>query len=134
MIINQISVFLENKPGTLLEVIQQFAANNIDLQAMSVAETTDYGVLRAIVDKPEETVKILSEGGWICSLTPVLAISVPDRPGALRKILSTIGEHGINLAYSYAFLSKIHGKASIVLRVDDNDEAARILEEAGVIE
>ncbi len=132
MTVNQISVFLENKPGKLSEFIQMLAANKIDLQALSISETNDYGILHIIVDKTEETMNILNEGGWICKLTPVLAVTVPDEPGSLTKLLAVIAENGINLAYTYAFFSRENGNACIILRVNDNDAVAKVLADAGI--
>lgn len=133
MIINQISVFLENKPGKLSEFIAVLADNNIDLQALSIAESEFFGILRIIVDKPEETMKLLTDNNWACSVTPVLAVNVPDKPGSLTRILAVLAEKNISLAYSYAFLSRVAGKACIVLRVDDNAAAEKLLEEANVL-
>ncbi len=132
MLVNQLSVFLENKPGKLSEFIQALAKNKIDLQALSIAETSDYGILRTIVDKPEETAKLLSAEDWPCKITPVLAVTVPDEPGSLTHILSVLAENEISLKYSYAFFSRDKGCACIVLRVDDNDAAEKILKEAGI--
>ncbi len=132
MTVNQISVFLENKPGKLSEFIQMLAANKIDLQALSISETNDYGILHIIVDKTEETMALLNEGGWICKTTPVLAVTVPDEPGSLTKLLSVIAENGINLAYTYAFFSRENGNACIILRVDDNNAVAKVLADAGI--
>lgn len=132
MIINQISVFLENKPGKLSEFIQALAANSIDLQALSISETKDYGILHIIVDKTDAALKLLSENDWVCKKTPVLAANVPDEPGSLTKILAVLADNGVNLAYTYAFFSREKGSAMIILRVDDNDVAARLLTEAGI--
>lgn len=134
MTIKQISVFIENKTGQLAEFISLLASNNIDLQALSMAEAQDYGVLRIVVDKPEETAELLRANEWPCSVTDVLAVMVPDKPGSLTKILSVIAENNVSLAYSYAFLSKTQGHACVVLRVDDNDGVQKILENAGVID
>lgn len=132
MIVNQLSVFLENKPGKLSEFIQTLAKNKIDLLALSIAETSDYGILRTIVDKPEETAKLLSSEDWPCKITPVLAVTVQDEPGSLTRILAVLAENGISLAYSYAFFSRDTGSACIILRVDDNAAAEKILSEAGI--
>lgn len=133
MIIRQISVFIEDKPGRLSAFTQLLADNNIDLQALSIAENQEYGILRIIADKPEETAALLRENGWPCTTTKVLAVTVPDEPGSLTKLLSVIADNNISLAYSYAFLSKKHGHACIVLRVKDNDKVQALLTEAGVV-
>lgn len=133
MIIEQISVFLENKPGELLRFTQVLAEKNIDLQALSIAESDDYGILRIIVDKPTETLRLLREQNLPSSVARVIAVNVPDEPGSLTNILTVLANGNVNLAYSYAFLSKSAGKACIVLRVDDNAVAEKLLEDAGII-
>lgn len=132
MLINQISVFLENKPGQLKELVQLLADSNIDLHALSLAESQDYGMLRIIVDKVDETMCLLKERGWPSAMTPVLSVTVPDEPGSLTKILSVIAENGETVEYSYAFLTKIQGKANIILRVNDNEKIEKLLVEAGI--
>ena len=133
MIIEQISVFLENKPGELLKFTQILAEKNIDLQALSIAESDDYGILRIIVDKPAETLRLLREQNLPSSVARVIAVNVPDEPGSLTNILTVLANGNVNLAYSYAFLSKVAGKACIVLRVDDNAVAEKLLEDAGIM-
>ena len=132
MIVRQLSVFLENKPGRLAALIDELGKNNIDLYALSVAETQDYGLLRIIVDKPTETAQLLCEADWLCSVTNVLAVTVPDEPGSLRRILSTLAAAQISLEYTYAFLSRNQGSACIVLRVEDNEQAQKVLRDAGI--
>lgn len=132
MLVNQLSVFLENKSGKLSQFVHTLAENKIDLQALSIAETSDYGILRTIVDKPEETAMLLAKEDWPCIITPVLAVTVPDEPGSLTHILSVLAENGISLAYSYAFFSRNSGRACIILKVDDNDAAEKILSESGI--
>lgn len=132
MIVNQLSVFLENRPGALAAFTQMLAANHIDLQALSIAETQDYGVLRIIVDQPEETAALLTQQDWPCTVTPVLAVTVPDEPGSLTRLLTVLAENEISLAYSYAFFERSGSSARIVLRVADNDRAAALLNAAGI--
>ena len=127
MFVKQISVFLENKPGKLSEFIKVMADAGIDLQALLIAETQDYGILRIIVDKTDDAVKLLGDGGFAFTVTDVLAVTVPDEPGSLAKILTTLADGGISIKYSYAFYSREQGKASFVLRVDDNDKAMGLL-------
>ena len=133
MIFNQISVFLENKTGKLSEFIRILADNKINLQALSIAESQDYGILRIIVDRPQDTAALLRAQDWPCSVTPVLAVNVPDEPGSLTRILAVLADAGIGLAYSYAFLSRVAGQACIVLRVDDNAAAEEQLKQAGIL-
>lgn len=132
MIVKQISVFLENKSGALSECINALGEKKIDLLAMSIAEATDYGVLRIIVDQPELAEKTLREQSWICTTTDILAVTVPDEPGSLIRIVSVLADNHISLAYSYAFFSRKQGRACIVLRVDDNAVAAELLKKAGI--
>ncbi len=133
MLLKQISVFLENKSGQLLQIVNVLAENNIDLRALSIAEAQDYGVLRMIVDKPDETLSLLRGQEWLCSANEVLAVMVPDEPGSLTKILTVLADKDVNMVYTYAFLSATQGKACIVLRVDDNAAAEKMLRDAGVL-
>ena len=132
MLLKQISVFLENKSGQLLEIVNVLAANGIDLRALSIAEAQDYGVLRIIVDKPDETLTLLRSLDWICQANEVLAVTVPDEPGSLTKILTVLAKNNVNMVYTYAFLSGTAGKACIVLRVDDNAYAEKLLRDADI--
>ena len=132
MLLKQISAFLENKSGQLLRIVNVLAENGIDLRALSIAEAQDYGVLRMIVDKPDETLSILRAQNWLCSVNEVLAVTVPDEPGSLTKILNVLANNDVNMVYTYAFLSATQGKACIVLRVDDNAAAEKLLRDAGV--
>lgn len=132
MVVSQLSIFLENKSGQLSDLVNVLAVYKIDLLALSIAEAPDYGVLRIIVDKPEETAKLLRNKGWICTTTDVLAVTVADTPGSLTKILSVLADNDLSLMYSYAFLSRSQGKACIILRVDDNDAAVKVLTDAGI--
>ena len=131
MLINQISVFLENKPGKLSEFVNLLADNKIDLEALSIAEAQDYGVARIIVDKPAELKELLAEKGWPCTSTPVLAANVPDEPGSLTKILSVLADSNVSIEYSYAFFSRNSGPC-VVLRVEDNEVAQKLLNDAGI--
>ena len=133
MIVKQISVFLENKPGQLAECVRILGEHKIDLQAMQIAEAQDYGLLRIIVDRPEDAVKALRAKEWVCTMTEVLAVTVPDEPGSLMRIASVLADNAISLIYSYAFLSKVHGNACIILRVENNEQAAELLNEAGIL-
>ena len=132
MIIKQISIFLENKAGALSELIHLLADNKIDLEALSIAESNDYGIMRIIVDKPAETARVLKEKNIPYAENEVLAVKVSDRPGSLTSILSILADNEISLAYSYAFLSRTMGEAFIVLRVDDNEAAEKALNDGGV--
>lgn len=132
MLIKQISIFLENRPGTLSRLVHLLADNNIDLEALSIAESQDYGLLRIIVDKPDETACLLREEGIPYAENEVIAVKVNDTPGSLTSILTVLADNNISLAYSYAFLSRTMGQACIVLRVDDNETAEKLLIDAGI--
>ena len=131
MTVRQISVFLENRPGALYEFTKLLEANNIDLRALSLAESEDFGIVRVIVDDPLKSVQVLKDEGYVCCMTKVLAVEIEDKPGALVGILNVLGEKKINLEYMYAFLAKKANSAFVVFRVEDNDEAIRVLSENG---
>ncbi len=132
MTVRQISVFLENRPGALHEFTQLLEAHNIDLRALSLAESEDFGIVRVIVDDPLRASQVLKEEGYVSSMTKVLAVEIEDKPGALVGILNVLGEKKINLEYMYAFLAKKANSAFVVFRVADNDEAIRVLSESGI--
>ncbi len=132
MTVKQISVFLENKPGSLAEFTKILENSSIDLRALALAESEDFGIVRVIVDDPFNTIQILKQEGYVCSLTSVIAVEIEDKPGALVKLLTDLGDHGVNLEYSYAFLAKKSNSAFMILRVADNDAAVRVLSECGI--
>ncbi len=132
MTVKQISVFLENKPGRLAEFTDVLRQKQIDMRALSIAETPDFGIVRMIVDDPFNTVCVLKDAGYISSITPVLAVAVPDAPGSLCNILKILGEAGINLEYTYAFITRNKDLAYMILRVEDNDRAVTALTEHNV--
>ena len=132
MKIQQLSIFVENKSGRLAEITEALAKSGIDIRAMSVADTSDFGFLRLIVDKPQEAVAAFKEAGMTVSLTSVIAIGVHDRPGEFSKAVRILSDHGINVEYLYAFISREKGKAFVILRVDDEDKAIEILSEKGI--
>ena len=132
MTVKQISVFLENRPGALAEFTRILEKSNIDLRALSLAESEDFGIVRVIVDDPYETIRILKEEGYICSVTKVIAVEIKDKPGALVKMLNALGDNNVNLEYSYAFLAKKANSAFMILRVADNDKAIKVLTQNGI--
>ena len=131
MSVRQISVFLENRPGSLLGMTQKLAENGIDMRAFSLAETSEFGIARILVDDVLETVDVLKEAGYVSSLTPVLAIVIDDAPGGLNQVLSLMADAGVNVEYMYAFSGK-GPEAYMVLRVNDEKEATAILKGAGI--
>lgn len=132
MTVQQISVFLENRPGGLAEFTKVLSENNIDMRAMCIAETPDFGILRIIVDDVYNTMCTIREAGYICSATKVLAVEIPDKPGSLLNTLTVLGENGINLEYSYAFTTSKKDVAYMILRVNDNERAVEVLTGHGI--
>ena len=128
MSIKQISVFLENKPGKLSDMTALLAANNIDIRALSLAETKDFGIARMIVDDIYEAAAVLRDGDFIANFSPVLAYAVPDEPGGLNKLLNAFNEAKVNIEYMYAFLgSKDTKHAYMIFRVSHTDAAEAAL-------
>ena len=132
MTVKQISVFLENRPGALAEFTKILEMSSIDLRALSLAESEDFGIVRVIVDDPYKTIRILKEEGYICSVTQVIAVEIADKPGSLVKMLNVLGDNNVNLEYSYAFLAKKANSAFMILRVADNDKAIKVLTQNGI--
>ena len=132
MTVKQISVFLENMPGALAEFTKILEMSSIDLRALSLAESEDFGIVRVIVDDPYKTIRILKEEGYICSVTKVIAVEIADKPGSLVKMLNVLGDNNVNLEYSYAFLAKKANSAFMILRVADNDKAIKVLTQNGI--
>ncbi|MGI6538250.1 MAG: ACT domain-containing protein [Caldicoprobacterales bacterium] len=129
--IQQLSVFLENKPGTLLEVTKMLAEKEIDLRALSLADTKDFGILRIIADNNETALKALQDAGFIVSITPVIAVAMKDAPGGLSSVVEVLSKNEINIEYLYAFISRKKGSAYVVFRVENNELAETVLSEAG---
>ncbi len=132
MDVMQMSVFLENKPGKLKEFTKILQKNDINMRALCLAEISEYGVIRVIVDDTYELSQILREEGYIYKATPVIAVEIKDEPGSLVNILDALAAEDINVAYAYAFTAKTPGVAYIILRVDDNDAAKTALHEADI--
>lgn len=132
MKIQQLSIFVENKSGRLAEITQALAKAEIDIRAMSVADTSDFGILRLIVDKPEEAVNAFKEEGMTVSLTSVIAIGVQDKPGEFAKAVKVLSDNNIGVEYMYAFISREKGRAFVILRVDDEDRAIEILKQNNI--
>lgn len=130
--VQQISVFLENKKGRLLAVTSCLKENNINIRALSVADTTDFGILRMIVNDPKLCFEALQAQGFTVSSNNVIAVEVPDRPGGLNQVLEVLKDSDVNLEYTYAFFSGNAETALHVFRVDKQDEAIAALEKAGL--
>lgn len=132
MFVKQISVFLENKSGRLAEVTRALGENDIDISALSIADTTDFGILRLIVNKPEKAEEVLKENGFTVSGTNVIAIGVTDKPGGLAKALELLDRERIGIEYMYAFVSKTEDEALVILRVEDPAKAVDSLKTNGI--
>ncbi len=128
MLIKQISVFIENKPGRLTEVTDLLAQYQVDITALSLADTSEFGILRLIVDKPDAAQMALREAGFAVKATEVLAVAMDDQPGGLASVLHTIAAAGVSIEYMYAFVGKRDGKAVVVMRVSDLDAAVTALQ------
>ena len=132
MSVKQISVFLENKPGELNALTGVLAAHQIDMRALSLSETNEFGIARIIVDRPLDTATVLKDAGYVCTVTSVLAVDIPHVPGGLNQVLICLSEAGINLEYGYAFLGGRKDAAYMVFRVADNAAATAALQSRGI--
>lgn len=132
MFVKQLSIFVENKSGRLADIIDAIAAAGIDIRAVSIADTTDFGILRLIVDKPDEAEKALKSMGLTVRLTDVIAIEISDTPGGFASALNVLKDRDVEIEYAYAFISRDEGRACVILRVDDNDKAIKLFGENGV--
>ncbi|MBE6905634.1 ACT domain-containing protein [Marasmitruncus massiliensis] len=132
MIIKQLSVFVENQPGRLAEITDALYKKDIDIRALSIADTTNFGILRLIVNHPSRAESALKEQGFTVSQTDVIGVGVEDRPGGLAAALEVLRDANIAVEYMYAFVSKAEKTAFVILRVEDNDAAIRTLQEKGV--
>lgn len=131
MLVEQIAVFLENKSGRLAEITAILAANSINIRALSVADTADFGILRLIVDKVEMAKAVLRENGFTVGKTQVLAVEVEDKTGGLAKVLKCITDAGINVEYMYAFVNKTGENAVLIFRFEKMEEAMATLQKEG---
>lgn len=132
MTVKQISVFLENKPGRLAEFTDVLSKNGIDLRALSLAEAEDFGIVRIIVDDVYNASTVLKDTGYVFSITKVLAVSIPDEPGGLSKVIRVLGDNDVNVEYMYAFITRKKGRAYMIFRVEDNHRAIEVLQKQGI--
>jgi len=132
MKVEQISIFLENKPGGLEHITRVLKDANINIRALSLADTSDFGILRLIVNDVTGAEKALNASGFTVRLTPVVAVEVPDRPGGLHGILAVLLKKNINVEYTYAFVDRSGENALIIFRFDRTDEAIEVLRENGI--
>ena len=132
MTIHQISVFLENRAGQLAEITGILSDNHIDLRALNIAETADYGVLRLITSDAQKASAVLLEHGFILTMTPVTAVAVPDRPGGLSELLRTLSAAQIDIEYMYSVFGQKEGLAYMIFRVADTEKLDAVLAESGL--
>ncbi|MBV5318323.1 MAG: ACT domain-containing protein [Desulfobulbaceae bacterium] len=129
MRVEQIAVFLENKSGRLAEITRILAGNDINIRALSVADTADFGILRLIVDKVDLAKEVLRAGGFTVGKTNVVAVEVPDRSGGLAGVLQAVNAAGLNVEYMYAFVNKSGANAVLIFRFDEMDKAIEVLQQ-----
>ena len=132
MSVKQISVFLENRPGSLKELTAVLAENQIDMRAFSLAETSEFGIARVIVDDVDKTSAVLKESGFVHSVTPVVGVALSDTPGGLDSILQVLADAQVNIEYMYAFLGGKQGAAYMIFRVADDEKASAALAAKGI--
>lgn len=131
MYIKQLSVFVENKHGRLAEITKTIANEGIDIRALSISDTTDFGILRLVVDKPYDAEKTLKEAGLTVSLTDVIAVGVPDKTGGFAETICAIADKDVGVEYMYTLLSKEKNKTYLIMRVLDNEKAISTLQANG---
>ena len=138
MTFDQLSVFIENKPGKLLEALEILASADIDMRALSLADTENFGILRIIVNKTKAALEVLQEADYLVKISEVIAVEISDRPGGFAEILRFLTNAGVQVEYTYAFFAHshdihdTHDKAYVILRVTDNDVAVKILSDNSV--
>ena len=132
MKLTQISIFLENRKGRLYEVCSLLGKNKINIRALTVAESEEFGILRIVVDKPQEAAQILKKNGFVASFTDIVAVEVADKPGGLAQILKLFSLSNINVEYMYGFVEKQSDKALLVFRFDEPDKAIKLLKRGNI--
>jgi len=132
MFVKQISVFLENTKGSLSRLTRLLSKGGIDLIALSIADTENYGIMRCIVSDTEKGIKIMREAGYVARLTDVLAVSVPDQPGGLAGVLALLNAAEVSVEYLYSFVRNSGTNALVIFRLNDNERGMRVLEEGDI--
>ena len=132
MSVKQISVFLENKKGRLADVARILAGQAINLRALSLADTADFGVLRIIVDEPDRCLSVLKSNSFVAQVTEVVAIEVEDKPGGLGKVLEVLDAASLNVEYMYAYVEKSKDNAVVICKIDERERAVRVLAQKGI--
>lgn len=132
MKIRQISVFIENQSGRLSDVIDFLGKNDINIRALSLADTSDFGILRLIVNDPDRAYELLRESDFTVGSTDVVAASVKDSPGGLAAVLNALKKHGVNVEYMYSYIQKDNEEAFMVFRFEDTDKTIEIMKAEGI--
>ena len=132
--VRQISVFINNKPNQLNEAVKNLKGADINIRAMNLADTKDFGILRIIVNDTQKACDVLKNSGYAVIVTDVVTVSIPDTAGQLSRVLDVLGNEGVNVEYLYAFLGTSEKSVSFVIRVDDNLKASEALTDAGIIQ
>jgi len=132
MKITQISVFLENRKGRLFEVCSLLGKGNVNIRAMTIAETESFGVLRIVVDKPDTAIEILKDNSFVANVTDVAAVEIKDRPGGMAEVLRVLSDNDVNIEYMYGFAEKFNENALLVFRFEDSRLAQKILTENNI--
>ena len=132
--VKQISVFVDNRPNQAAGAMRVIKEKGINLRALSLADTADFGIIRLIANDTEKTVEILRAAGYAVNVTEVIAISIPDTPGQLSRVLDILGNDNVNVEYLYSFLGTSDRAVSFVIRVDDNSQASEALNRNGIIQ
>ncbi len=130
--LDQISVFVENKTGRLASVMKKLTDNKIDIRALTIADTTDFGIIRLVVKDSETALKILKDNECSAKITKVVAFSVPDVPGGMYSVIDAFESAGINIEYCYSLVTYKEGSASVIVRADDNNKAEELLISKGI--
>jgi hypothetical protein len=133
MTIEQLSIFVENRPGRLAEITEILADAEVDIRAMSIADTEDFGILRIIVSDTKKAVDTLKGAGYAVSVKDVLAVELSDKPGSLAKVIRILSEGGVSVEYLYAFITRKEDSAYVIFRVEDTDKAESIFAAHGII-
>ena len=131
MSLKQLTIFVENKQGALVSITETLANHNVNIRALSIADTQDFGILRLIVNDNETAVKTLTDEGYLIKITDVVGVKIGDAPGKLSGALAVLDQNSINMEYLYAFMTRTERHAYVVLRVEDNAAAEAALEAAG---
>ena len=131
MLINQVSVFIENESGRLADATAVLDKHGIDIRALSIADTTSFGILRLICNAPDKAMRVLRDDGFTVSQTQVIAVKLDDVPGALNKVLQAVKGMGIDVAYAYAFITHKQDDACVILRVEQYEQAVLLLQQTG---